>query len=130
MLARTRELVEKISGTDGKGGWYGAFEFHRVYHAVNEFCIVDLSAIYLDVLKDRMYTFAPTSIARRSAQTVIYKITESLVRLVAPILTFPAEEVGSYLSADAVRVASVHLALFPRPDEIAIEDEVLLRDWR
>jgi isoleucyl-tRNA synthetase len=120
MLARTRELVEKISGADGKTGWYGAFEFHRVYHAVNEFCIVDLSALYLDVLKDRMYTFAPTSIARRSAQTVIYKITEALVRLVAPILSFTADEVWNYLPADANRAASVHLAHFPKPHELAL----------
>ena len=54
MLARTRDLTEKILG------WYERFEFHRVYQAVNEFAIVDLSSFYLDVLKDRMYTFAPT----------------------------------------------------------------------
>jgi isoleucyl-tRNA synthetase len=130
MLARTRELVEKISGTDGKGGWYGAFEFHRVYHAVNEFCIVDLSALYLDVLKDRMYTFAPTSIARRSAQTVIYKITEALVRLVAPILTFTADEVWSYLPADASRAASVHLTMFPKPNDLAPANPALVTDWQ
>ena len=59
MLARTRELTEKILA------WYEAFEFHRIYHAVNEFAIVDLSSFYLDVLKDRMYTFAPTSQPRR-----------------------------------------------------------------
>jgi len=130
MLARTRELVEKVSGADGKGGWYGAFEFHRVYHAVNEFCIVDLSALYLDVLKDRMYTFAPTSIARRSAQTVIYKITEALVRLVAPILSFTADEVWSHLPADAIRAASVHLALFPKRDDVAPENAALVTDWQ
>ena len=130
MLARTRELVEKVSGADGKGGWYGAFEFHRVYHAVNEFCIVDLSALYLDVLKDRMYTFAPTSIARRSAQTVIYKITETLVRLVAPILSFTADEVWSYLPADGKRAESVHLALFPKLEELALDNSAVLEDWR
>jgi isoleucyl-tRNA synthetase len=91
MLARTRELTEKILG------WYAAFEFHRVYQAVNEFAIVDLSSFYLDVLKDRMYTFAPTSHERRSAQTVLWKITEALVRLVAPILSFTADEVWEYL---------------------------------
>ena len=91
MLARTRELTEKILG------WYEAFEFHRVYQAVNEFAIVDLSAFYLDVLKDRMYTFAPSSLARRSAQTVLWQITEALVRLVAPILTFTADEVWEQL---------------------------------
>ncbi len=86
MLARTRDLTEKILA------WYDAFEFHRVYHAVNEFAIVDLSSFYLDVLKDRMYTFAPTSTARRSAQTVLWKIAETLVRLTAPILTFTTDE--------------------------------------
>ena len=129
MLARTRELVEKVCGANGKGGWYGDFQFHRVYHAVNEFCIVDLSAVYLDVLKDRMYTFAPTSIARRSAQTVIYKIIEALVRLVAPILSFTADEVWSYLPADAKRPASVHLTHFPTPDEIAPASPTLIADW-
>ena len=97
MLARCRELVEKVSGPDGKSGWYGDFQFHRVYHAINELCIVDLSAFYLDVLKDRLYTFAPQSIERRSAQTVLWRITEALVRLVAPILTFTADEVWQYL---------------------------------
>jgi isoleucyl-tRNA synthetase len=112
MLARTRELTEKILG------WYAGFEFHRVYQAVNEFAIVDLSAFYLDVLKDRMYTFAPTSRERRSAQTVLWKITEALVRLVAPILSFTSDEVWEYLPLVEGRVASVHLALFPKPEEI------------
>ena len=129
MLARTRELIEKVSGADGKGGWYGDFQFHRVYHAVNEFFIVDLSALYLDVLKDRMYTFAPTSIARRSAQTVIYKIAKALVRLVAPILSFTADEVWSSLPADAKRPASVHLAHFPSAEEIAPDNRAVLEDW-
>jgi isoleucyl-tRNA synthetase len=130
MLARTRELAEKIVGPDGKSGWYGVFEFHRIYHAVNEFAIVDLSAFYLDVLKDRMYTFAPTSHARRSAQTVLWKITEALVRLVAPILTFTADEVWEYLPKVEGREASVHLAQFPKPEEIFAEDPApLLADW-
>jgi isoleucyl-tRNA synthetase len=124
MLARTRELTEKVLA------WYDEFEFHRVYHAVNEFTIVDLSALYLDVLKDRMYTFAPVSLERRSAQTVIWKITEALVRLVAPILTFTAEEAWSYLPHTAGREASVHLALFPKVDEIAAKDPALLADWQ
>ena len=115
MLARTRDLTEKILA------WYEAFEFHRVYQAVNEFAIVDLSAFYLDVLKDRMYTFAPTSQARRSAQTVLWQITEALVRLVAPILSFTADEVWEYLPAVEGRAASVHLALFPKPEEIFSE---------
>jgi isoleucyl-tRNA synthetase len=124
MLARTRELTEKVRS------WYGAFEFHRVYHAVNEFAIVDLSSFYLDVLKDRMYTFAPTSKERRSAQTVLWQITEALTRLVAPILTFTADEVWEYLPKVEGREASVHLAQFPRPEEIFSEDpSALLEEW-
>jgi isoleucyl-tRNA synthetase len=125
MLARTRELTEKILD------WYAAFEFHRVYHAVNEFAIVDLSSFYLDVLKDRMYTFAPTSHERRSAQTVLWQITETLVRLVAPILSFTADEVWEYLPAIEGREKSVHLALFPKPEEIFSEAPAkLLEEWQ
>jgi isoleucyl-tRNA synthetase len=125
MLARTRDLTAKVRS------WYEAFEFHRVYHAVNEFAIVDLSSFYLDVLKDRMYTFAPTSIERRSAQTVLWQITEALTRLVAPILTFTADEVWEYLPAVEGREASVHLAQFPQPEEIFSEDPAaLLEEWQ
>jgi len=123
MLARTRELTEKVLA------WYEQFEFHRVYHAINEFTIVDLSALYLDVLKDRMYTFAPTGVERRSAQTVIWEITEALVRLVAPMLSFTTDEVWGYLPHVEGREASVHLALFKKPEEIAADDKALLADW-
>jgi len=125
MLAKTRDLTEKVLG------WYKAFEFHRVYHAVNEFAIVDLSSFYLDVLKDRMYTFAPTSAARRSAQTVLWKIAETLVRLTAPILSFTTEEVWEHLPTVANREASVHLALFPKPEEVFSESPAtLLDEWK
>jgi isoleucyl-tRNA synthetase len=130
MLARCRELVEKVSGTDGQGGWYGDFQFHRVYHAVNEFCIVELSAFYLDVLKDRLYTFAPKSAERRSAQTVLWRIAEALVRLVAPILTFTADEVWQYLPKVEGREPSVHLALFPKVDELGHTDPALVEDFK
>ncbi len=125
ILARTRELTEKVRD------WYAAFEFHRVYHAVNEFAIVDLSSFYLDVLKDRMYTFAPTSHPRRSAQTVLWQITEALVRLVAPILSFTADEVWDYLPTVEGREASVHLAQFPKPEDIFSEDPTsILEEWK
>ena len=124
MLTRTRDLTEKIRT------WYAAFEFHRVYHAVNDFAVVDLSGFYLDVLKDRMYTFAPTSQARRSAQTALWQITEALVRLVAPILSFTADEVWDYLPAVEGREASVHLAQFPAPEDVFSEDPTkLLEEW-
>jgi len=125
MLARTRDLTEKIRA------WYEAFEFHRVYQAVNEFAIVDLSSFYLDILKDRMYTFAPTSHARRSAQTVLWQITETLVRLVAPIMSFTADEVWEYLPTTPNREPSVHLALFPKPEEIYSQDPTkLIEEWK
>ena len=125
MLARTRELTEQVLR------WYEGFEFHRIYHAVNEFAIADLSAFYLDVLKDRMYTFAPSSKARRSAQTVLWKITEALTRLLAPILSFTADEVWDYLPKVEGREASVHLALFPKPEEVYPEDPApLLAEWK
>jgi isoleucyl-tRNA synthetase len=125
MLARTRELTENVLG------WYDRFEFHRVYHALNEFAIVDLSSFYLDVLKDRMYTFAPTSHERRSAQTVLWQITETLVRMVAPILSFTADEVWEYLPKVEGREKSVHLAQFPKPEEIFSESPAkLLEEWK
>jgi isoleucyl-tRNA synthetase len=125
MLARTRDLTEKIRD------WYAAFEFHRVYHALNDFAVADLSNFYLDVLKDRMYTFAPTSLARRSAQTTLWQITEALVRLVAPILSFTADEVWEYLPNVEGREASVHLAQFPAPAEIFSEDPApLIEEWK
>jgi isoleucyl-tRNA synthetase len=78
-----------------------------------------------------MYTFAPTSQERRSAQTVLWKITEALVRLVAPILSFTADEIWEYLPAVEGREASVHLAQFPKPEEIFSEDPApLLEEWK
>jgi isoleucyl-tRNA synthetase len=112
MLLRTAELSERVRK------WYENFEFHRIYHQVNDFCTVDLSAIYFDVLKDRLYTSAPNSQARRSAQTAIWRIGEALVRLMAPIMTFTADEVWSFLPKVANRPQSVHLAYFPKTEDI------------
>jgi isoleucyl-tRNA synthetase len=124
MLARTAELTKKITTA------YEEYEFHRVYHALNEFCNSELSALYLDVLKDRLYTFAPNHPARRSAQTVIYKITEALARLTAPILSFTADEVWQSLPPLAGRLTSVHLALFPKESElVATDTKDLVIDW-
>jgi isoleucyl-tRNA synthetase len=124
MLTRTRELSERILR------WYQDFEFHRVYHALNEFAAADLSAFYLDVLKDRLYTFAPRSLARRGAQTALWKIAEALVRLAAPLISFTADEVWEYMPAISGRGSSVHLELFPQPDTIApAADAAFMRDW-
>jgi isoleucyl-tRNA synthetase len=124
MLVRTRELTEKILR------WYEAFEFHRIYHALNEFAVAELSALYLDAVKDRIYTFAPQNPARRSAQTVLWTIAEALVRLVAPLLSFTADEIWQYMPEIANRLPSVHLELFPDPASLApTVDAAFLSDW-
>jgi isoleucyl-tRNA synthetase len=97
---------------------YDDFAFHKIYHRLNHFCIVDLSAFYFDVLKDRLYISAPKSQGRRSAQTAIWHIGEAFVRLLAPIMSFTSEEVWDYLPKIAGRSESVHLALFPSANEI------------
>ncbi len=107
ILARLAEVDKKIRAA------YDSFEFHRAYHALNEFTNTDLSALYLDVLKDRLYTFAPSHPARRSAQTALWHIAEALTRLIAPVLSFTADEVWSLLPKVEGREPSVHLALFP-----------------
>jgi isoleucyl-tRNA synthetase len=124
MLVRTREVVEKVLR------WYEEFEFHRVYHALNEFAAADLSAFYMDVIKDRLYTFAPQSLARRSAQTVLWTVAEALVRLVAPLVSFTADEVWQHLPVTANRGGSVHLELFPAPESIAPRvDPAWIGEW-
>jgi isoleucyl-tRNA synthetase len=106
--------------------YYDSFEFHRVYHELHNFCAVDLSAVYFDVIKDRLYTSAPRSKARRSAQTAVWKIGEALVRLLAPIMTFTSEEVWGQLPVIASRTESVHLAYFPEAEEISGKEENLV----
>jgi isoleucyl-tRNA synthetase len=97
---------------------YDEFAFHKIYHRLNHFCIVDLSAFYFDVLKDRLYISAPKSHGRRSAQTAIWRIGEALTRLLAPIMTFTCEEVWQYLPKLPSREESVHLAQFPATADI------------
>jgi isoleucyl-tRNA synthetase len=124
MLTRTRELTEKVLR------WYEDFEFHRIYHALNEFAVADLSQLYLDAVKDRIYTFAPQNPARRSAQTVLWMIAEALVRLVAPLLSFTADEIWQYMPEISNRLPSVHLELFPEPASLAATiDAEFMSDW-
>src|SRR2546430_1584521 len=113
MLDRTAELVKKCRE------WYANYEFHRVYHAIHDFCVVDLSAFYFDVLKDRLYTKAPRNKSRRSAQTAVWKISSALVRLAAPILVFTAEEIWKYLPKAPGETESVHMTLFPEAVALA-----------
>jgi len=112
MLLRTAEVCARVRM------WYDEMSFHRVYHQTNEFCATDLSAIYFDVIKDRLYTAAPNSIARRSAQTVLWRIADAMARLLAPIFTFTCDEVWEHLPAKIAKPESVHLTLFPTLEEL------------
>ena len=105
-LSRLEGLVNRVERS------YEEYEFHILYHAVHNFCSVDMSAFYLDVLKDRLYTAPKKSLARRSAQTAMYRILDALTRLVAPVLSFTADEIWRELPGE--REESVHLAGFPR----------------
>ena len=122
-LHQLQQLVKRVVQA------YESFEFHKIYHAIHNFCVVDLSAFYLDVLKDRLYVSAATSEKRRSAQTAIFKIAVTLVRLMAPILAFTADEVWEHLPPFAGKSESVHLELLPEP-VAAYEDETIEEEWQ
>ena len=92
---------------------YDDYEFHVIYHRLYNYCTLDLSAFYLDILKDRLYTSPPDSSARRSAQTVMFTILDAMVRLMAPILAFTAEEIWKYMPASSDTEESIHLAGLP-----------------
>ena len=125
ILSRTDELTAKC-----RQG-YDEYEFHRVYQALYNFAIVDLSSLYMDVLKDRLYTGKKAG--RRSAQSAIYLMTHAFLRLMAPILAFTCEEAWGYLPKREGDPASVHLALFPEPGEmtagLSAEQKSNLANW-
>ena len=113
ILHRAAALVEQCRA------WYDELAFHRVYQAIYNFATTDLSAVYFDVLKDRLYTSAAKSKARRSAQTALYRVNYALTRLAAPILAFTTEEAWSHMRRPEGAPESVHLALLPTPAELA-----------
>jgi isoleucyl-tRNA synthetase len=105
-----RWILDRLEGliSDCRAA-YQTYEFHKVYHTLNQFCAVDLSSLYVDITKDRMYCDAPNSPRRRATQTAMHRIFDALCRLLAPITVFTAEEAWSYLGESN----SVHLQLFP-----------------
>src|SRR6185503_17137554 len=104
---------------------YEAYEFHNVYHALYNFSTVTLSARYFDIIKDRLYTFAPRNKSRRSAQTALLRIADALARTLAPILVFTCDEIWENLPNRAE--ASVHIAEFPVASQQ--NDDDLLGKW-
>jgi isoleucyl-tRNA synthetase len=128
MLRQTVEMTNDVLR------WYDEFAFHKIYQRVNAFCVVELSAFYFDVLKDRLYVSAPNSPGRRSAQTAIWRIGEALARLLAPITTFTCDEVWQYLPKFEGRADTVHLETFPKEADIlgpeaGADDSKLREDW-
>jgi isoleucyl-tRNA synthetase len=121
-LHRLSQLVTRVTEA------YEEYEFHRVYHSVHTFCAVDLSAFYLDVLKDTLYTAPPGSPARRSAQTVLFELASTLARLTAPILTHTAEEIWRHLPHPDSREPSIQLADYPQPPA-AWKNDALAARW-
>ncbi len=122
-LAQFEQLKKRILAA------YETFEFHLVYHSLSQFCTVTLSSLYLDILKDRLYVLPAASAERRAAQTVFYELTEGLLRLMAPVLSFLAAEAWEFLPADPARPTLVFTALFPEVKEARLQDEVLTRRW-
>lgn len=107
---------------------YDSYNFHLIYHLVHNFCVNDLSAIYLDISKERLYVLSPDAPKRRSAQVAMYNVLKGMLLLMAPILTFTAEEAWWHLPKDDEDPGSVHLGVFPEvPNEWL--DEALEQRW-
>jgi isoleucyl-tRNA synthetase len=123
ILHRLQEVIRRVREA------YEQYQFHVVYYHLHNFCTVDLSALYLDVLKDRLYTAKAASRARRSAQTAVMEILEAMARLLAPILTFTAEEVWLALPDYPGKAGSVHLTQLPEINEAYLQPELAER-WK
>jgi isoleucyl-tRNA synthetase len=112
ILHRVQQVIRECTAA------YKAYEFHRVYHTLNQFCAVDLSSLYVDITKDRLYCDGPASQRRVATQNAMREILESLTKLLAPILVFTAEEAWGYLGQGG----SVHLQTFPAPNDQRVDE--------
>ena len=119
ILYRFKLLNEKIMKA------FDNYEFHVFYHSFYSFCVVDLSAFYLDILKDRLYTYPKKSKARRSGQTVLNELITGMTRLMAPVLSFTAEEVWSYFSHSDGK--SVHMNSFADLIDVSVDEGFICR---
>ena len=120
-LDRAAQLQRELSEA------YNVYQFHQIYQKLHNFCAIDLGGFYLDVIKDRQYTTRADSLARRSAQTAMYHIAEALVRWIAPILSFTAEEIWENLPGE--RAESVLLAQWYDALQTLADDEPMGRDY-
>nr|MBC8175807.1 isoleucine--tRNA ligase [Candidatus Desulfacyla euxinica] len=117
--------IQELNGRILKA--YEDFNFHLVYHNLHNFCVLDLSSFYLDIIKDRLYTSPKKSAARRSAQTAMHEILETLVRLMAPVLSFTADEIWQHMTGKE-RPVSVHVDIFS-PQNKEYQDTELAERW-
>jgi len=122
VLSNFQSLVKRVNES------YDKFEFHSFYHEIHNFCAINLSSFYLDIIKDRLYTAFADSEECRAAQTVLYQIISDLVKLIAPVLSFTAEEIWQYLREIKKAEESVFLASWPEVNESYI-DEDLEKKW-
>ncbi len=122
-MIKLQELISKVLKA------YDEYEFHVVFHSIHRFCVLDMSAFYLDVAKDALYTEKADSAKRRSIQTVLYHMVHALTRLLAPVLTYTMEEVYQYLDKPADAPLSVMLLDMPEADA-AITDAALMAKWQ
>ena len=121
ILYRFKLLCDKIHKA------FENYEFHVFYHSFYNFCVVDLSAFYLDILKDRLYTYPKNSKERRSGQTVLHELLIGMTRLMAPVMSFTAEEVWLYLR-DSVGDKSVHMSPLADPMSVSVDKE-FIQKW-
>jgi isoleucyl-tRNA synthetase len=104
---------------------YENYEYHKIYHAVHNFCLVELSSFYMDILKDRMYILEPNDPVRRSGQTAMYEILTTMIKIIAPVIVHTAEEVWKYLPGD--KAESVFLEDWPEVKEEYIDEELAVK---
>ncbi len=121
-LGAFNEVVKKVLTG------YEQYDFMTVYQTLYSFATVELSSLYFDIIKDRLYTYAPKSLARRSAQTALYEIVHRLARLLAPLTVFTADEIWESIPGALQEAASVHLTVFPAY-EAAWADVALLQRY-
>ncbi|MDH5639625.1 MAG: class I tRNA ligase family protein, partial [Nitrospinota bacterium] len=122
IMIRFHKMCQKIEKA------FSEYEFHVFYHSMHNFCVLDLSAFYLDIIKDRVYTWPKDSLGRRSAQSTLLDLTHGSLRLIAPVLSFTAEEAWASLGQVAAKEPSVHMAKAPDTN-LADSNETLHGEW-
>ncbi len=120
-LLKLHRLIDRVTQA------YDEYEFHVVYHAIHNFCAVEMSAVYLDIIKDRLYVSAAGDSGRRSAQTVMYEVINALVRMLAPVLSYSAEEIWRYIPKTPTAPVSVQLAGWPQINPAYLDEQLEAR---